>query len=258
MAKQKSFTKVVLKKRREDITKPLTKKPKDPKEKRKEFRDKKPKQPKHFALQNDYHESYRQFLKKQSKGLEQIPIPFYVNRDEKLAFVILIQDRTNYLPADMCKILNTLRLYKKYQGVFVRLSEETYPILRLADPMIAWGYIDEAHVRTLVMKHAYGVIRKTIKDETDKETIVIRREPLQSNQIIEDQLGEHDVICLEDIAEVLLNPDDSRFPIVNAFLWTFELNEPSARLPDQLTHFANGGLYGNREEFINELIDRLI
>jgi len=47
------------------------------------------------------------------------------------------------------------------------------------------------------------------------------------------------------------------FKEVSSFLWPFKLKKPDGLHPLKKKHFKDGGDSGNREEKINEFIDKL-
>jgi hypothetical protein len=48
------------------------------------------------------------------------------------------------------------------------------------------------------------------------------------------------------------------FKQVNNFLWPFKLNTPTGGWRKKSNHFVDGGDFGNREDKINELVQRMI
>ncbi|CAF4141622.1 unnamed protein product, partial [Rotaria sp. Silwood1] len=42
------------------------------------------------------------------------------------------------------------------------------------------------------------------------------------------------------------------------FLWTFKLNNPKGGWRKKANHFADGGDFGNREQYINQLLRKMV
>lgn len=166
---------------------------------------------------------------------------FYVKPEAKLAFVIRIRGVCNVPPAQR-KALQLLRLRKRNAGVFVKINDATLGLLKLVEPYVAWGYPDLTSVRALFYKRAY------LKSPRG-------RVPLSSNEQIENLLGKHNVICLEDIVHQIYTVGD-KFKEVNNTLFPFSLKPSHMKAVKK--HFIEGGDFGNREHFINDLIRRMI
>jgi large subunit ribosomal protein L7e len=94
---------------------------------------------------------------------------------------------------------------------------------------------------------------------------------LTDNNIVEEHLGKQDIICVEDmINQVFLNIKylyyfklkiwtvGPHFKQVTNFLWPFKLSNPLGGFNKKSNHFVEGGDYGNREDQINKLLERMI
>ncbi|XP_072973295.1 large ribosomal subunit protein uL30y-like [Typha angustifolia] len=164
------------------------------------------------------------------------------NIRSKLLFVIRIHGSKDMHPMTR-KILNKLRLRQILTGVFVKANEATLKMLVSVEPFITYGYPNLKSVRELIFKKGCGKI--------DKERI-----PLTNNDVIEQALGKFGVICLEDIMHEIATVG-SHFKEVASFLSPFKLKCPEGRLRMKKKPYKNGGDSGNREDQINELIDKL-
>ena len=71
------------------------------------------------------------------------------------------------------------------------------------------------------------------------------------------QQGKHNVICIEDIIHEILTVGPN-FKQVSNFLWPFKLNNPNGGWRKKANHFADGGDFGNREQYINNLLRRMV
>jgi len=167
---------------------------------------------------------------------------FFVAPEAKLAFVIRIRGITGISPKPR-KILQLLRLRQINNGVFVRLNKATISMLKLVEPYVAYGYPNLKSVRELVYKRGFGKVRG-------------QRIAIRDNKLIEEHLGKHGIICVEDLIHEIFTVGP-HFKEANNFLWTFKLNSPTGGWTRKLVHFNEGGDAGNRETYINFLIRRM-
>lgn len=168
---------------------------------------------------------------------------FYVPDEPKLAFVVRIKGINKIHPRPR-KVLQLLRLRQINNGVFVKLNKATIQMLRIADPFIAWGYPSQKIIRQLVYKRGY------VKQNG-------QRIPLSDNNIVEEKLGKHNIICVEDMIHEIWTVGPN-FKKVTNFLWPFKLSNPVGGFNKKANHFVEGGDYGNREDKINKLLERMI
>jgi len=168
---------------------------------------------------------------------------FYVPDEARLAVVIRTRG-INGLHPKVRKCLKLFRLRQINNAVFVRLNKATINMLRIAEPYIAWGYPNQKSVRELIYKRGFGKVNKA-------------RTALTDNSIIEKALGKHNVICIEDIVHEIFTVGKN-FKQVSNFLWPFKLNNPNGGWKKKANHFAEGGDFGNREEYINNLLRRMV
>ena len=190
---------------------------------------------------------------------------YYVRDEAKLAFVIRIRGINKIHPTPR-KVLQLLRLRQINNGVFVKLNKATVQMLRIADPYIAWGYPSLKTIRELVYKRGYAKIKG-------------QRIPITDNTLIEERLGKSlerarsiesilnvcccflgktaNIICVEDLVHEVYTVGDN-FKQASNFLWPFKLSNPNGGWSKKANHFVEGGDYGNREEKINALLQRMI
>lgn len=69
-------------------------------------------------------------------------------------------------------------------------------------------------------------------------------------------LGKYGILCLEDIVHEVANAGPHFREILN-FLGSFSLNKPKEGLQGKRALFKDGGDTGNRENQINDLIDKM-
>jgi len=168
---------------------------------------------------------------------------FYVPPEPKLAFVVRIRGINGIHPKPR-KVMQLFRLRQINNGVFLRLNKATIHMLRIAEPYITWGCPNLKSVKELIYKRGHGKVEG-------------RRTPLVDNKIIEQVLGKHNIICVEDLIHEIFTVGPA-FKQANNFLWHFKLNTPNGGWRKKNNHFVDGGDYGEREEKINELLRRMI
>jgi len=168
---------------------------------------------------------------------------FFVEGESTLAFVIRIKGINKISPKPR-KILQLLRLLQINSGVFVRLTKATQEMLKLVEPYIAYGEPNLKSIRELVYKRGFAKVHR-------------QRVPLHDNAIIEEHLGKHGIICVEDIIHEIATVGP-HFKEVNNFLWPFKLSNPTGGWRERkFRHFVEGGDFGNRQQYINELIRKM-
>jgi large subunit ribosomal protein L7e len=158
--------------------------------------------------------------------------------DIKRAFSI------NKLDPKNKKILQLLRLRQLHNGVFVRLNKATINMLRSIEPYITYGYPSQAVIRKLIYKRGYGKVNGS-------------RIPLTDNKIVATVLGKHGLSSVEDLIHEIttLGP---KFKEANNFLWPFKLTSPLKGFAAKRHPYHRGGVWGNREDQINELVKRML
>ena len=164
---------------------------------------------------------------------------FYVPAEPKLMVVIRIRGVCDMHPKTR-KILQLLRLRQINNAVFLKANKAIMNMLRKVEPYIAYGYPNLKSVKEMIYKRGFGKVNKD-------------RIPLTDNSIIEESLGKHDIICIEDLIHEIFTVGPS-FKEANNFLWPFKLSSPKGGFIQKRRHYVEGGDAGNREEKINNLI----
>ncbi|TXG46761.1 hypothetical protein EZV62_026055 [Acer yangbiense] len=170
----------------------------------------------------------------------------------KLLFIVRIQGKNDMHPKTR-KILYNLRLRRMFSGVFVKVNEGIIQMLQKVEPYVTYGldwfsaaflwiYPNLRNVKELIYKKGYA--------NTEKQRL-----PLTDNNVIEQELGKHGIICIEDIVHEIANVGPHFKEVMN-FLGPFQLNKPEGLLGKKQP-FKDGGEAGNREDQINELIDKM-
>lgn len=139
------------------------------------------------------------------------------NGEPTLLFIIRVRGPTAVnIPAKAFKILSLLRLTEINTGVFVKLTKTVYPLLKLVAPYIVIGQPSLSSIRSIVQKRS-KIMYKRPEENEEKEI------QLNDNNIIEEQLGETGIICMEDIIHEINTMGES-FQDVTFFLLPFKLN----------------------------------
>ncbi|XP_021738901.1 60S ribosomal protein L7-2 [Chenopodium quinoa] len=167
---------------------------------------------------------------------------FYVEPEAKLLFIIRIRG-INAMHPKTRSILQLLRLRQIFNGVFLKVNKATLNMLHRVEPFVTFGYPNLKSVRELIYKRGFGKVNK-------------QRIALTDNSIVEQTLGKHGIICVEDLIHEIITVGP-HFKEANNFLWPFQLSAPLGGLKKKRNHFVEGGDAGNRENFINELIRRM-
>jgi len=171
---------------------------------------------------------------------------FYVEPEPKLLFVMRLRGINGMHPKTR-HIMKVLRLLQIHNGVFMQVNKAVMNNLVKVDPVIMYGYPSLKSVRDLIYKRGYAKING-------------QRKPLTDNKMIEDNLGEKtkgEVICMEDLIHQIYTVGP-HFKECCKFLWPFKMNNPAGGLSRIRNHFVEGGDAGNREEYINDLIHRML
>ncbi|KAJ7560642.1 hypothetical protein O6H91_04G139100 [Diphasiastrum complanatum] len=167
---------------------------------------------------------------------------FYVEPEAKILFVIRIRGINDMHPKTR-KILQLLRLRQIFNGVFMKVNKATVNMLHRVEPYVTYGYPNLKSVKELIYKRGYGKVNK-------------QRIPLTDNSIIEQALGNLNIICIEDLIHEIFTAGP-HFKEANNFLWPFKLSAPLGGLKKKRNHYIESGDAGSREDKVNELIRRM-
>ena len=137
-----------------------------------------------------------------------------------------------------------MRLRQLHNAVFVKLNKATINMLRRVEPYITYGYPSHKTISDLIYKRGYGKINGN-------------RIPLSDNAIIEGQLGEKGIISIEDLIHEI-HTVGPNFKAANNFIWPFKLSSPKRGFAKKRHPFHKGGVWGNREALVNELVHRMM
>ncbi|KAG5083175.1 hypothetical protein JHK84_053213 [Glycine max] len=156
--------------------------------------------------------------------------------------IIRIQGKKDMHPRTR-KVLYSLGLRRRFSAVFVKPSEGIMAKLQRVEPYVTYGYPNLKSIKELIYKKGHARMEQ-------------RKVPLTDNNIIEQELGKFGIVCIEDMVHQIYNAGP-HFKEVARFMWPFELNKPAEGLKGSKTIFKEGGDTGNREDLINELINKM-
>merc|ERR1711881_332711 len=167
---------------------------------------------------------------------------FFVPGEEKLALVIRIRG-INQLSPKPKKTLQLLRLRQIGNAVFIRLNKASIQMLRICDPFIAWGYPTQSTIKNMIYKR--GAVK-----------INGQRIKIANNAVVEKSMGSMGVNCIEDLVHEIYTVGDI-FKTVNNNLYPVKLSCPRGGWNKITNHFIEGGDFGNREQYINDLVKKM-
>lgn len=134
-----------------------------------------------------------------------------VPKEDEQKVVVVFRHRAHQVANEECaKILQTLGLGRLHNTVLLKNSAETVALLKIVDPYVCYGFPNIQTVRDLIFKHGFLQI-------DGKKTAI------NSNKLIEDQLGEHGCICIEDVVHDLFTVSDN-FKNVRKLLVPFKVS----------------------------------
>lgn len=140
--------------------------------------------------------------------------------------------------------MQLFRLTQIGTAVFIKNNKATMNMLRRVEPWVTYGFPSRKTIKQLIYKRGYGKINK-------------QRIPLSSNEIVEAGLGKLGIKCVEDLVNEIFGFGEN-FKTANNFLWPFHLNSPRGGYEAKRHSYLNNGSHGPRDEYINELIQRMI
>lgn len=161
----------------------------------------------------------------------------------KMVFAIRIRDHTG-APSSVRKAMSRLRLRNKMDGVFLRYDDGTRKLLHLVEPWVIYGQPEKGVVSDLVTRRGYGKVDG-------------KRVALSDNTVIQDNLEEADMICVEDLVHALHTAGDN-FRAASSFLWPFRLAESKTAFELQTLGLKDNKVYGDIGEDINEKIKEIL
>jgi|Transcript_5652 large subunit ribosomal protein L7e len=197
-----------------------------------------------FKRAEKYIKEYRDVQRNQTRMKRQAKNAgnFYVPPEAKVLLVVRVRGIMRMDPKTR-SIMRLLRLRQLHNAVFLKVNHATMTMLRCVEPYVTYGEPTLKTVSDLIYKRGHGKVNK-------------QRIALSNNNIIANALGAKNIICIEDLIHEIYTCGPA-FKEANNFLWPFKLSNPLGGWKDIATHFAEGGDAGNREEYINKLVQSM-
>ncbi|XP_068432916.1 60S ribosomal protein L7-like 1 [Clinocottus analis] len=173
---------------------------------------------------------------------EHRPRPPLPAAKSKLAFAVRIRQINGVSPKVM-KVVQMLRLRKIFSGAFVKINKTSVAMMKMVEPYVAWGFPNLKSVRELILKRGQTRVGR-------------RRVPLTDNTFIEQHMGKHGIICLEDLIHEIYSVGTS-FRATNNFLLPFRLSVARHAAKDKAGLLKDLGKPGFRGADINTIIRQL-
>ena len=161
----------------------------------------------------------------------------------RIVFVVRIRGVVGVSPGKRTA-LRLLRLNRLFSGVFVRLNKSALGLLKKVEDYVTWGPVSFAAALRLVkergsLRHARMVYR--IKNE----------------KVVQLLLQRFGVRCEEELALALTKGTRWAGQLAS-LLAPFRLSAPKGGLGTKKKSFAQGGVFGNREEACTHLALRML
>ena len=183
-------------------------------------------------------------------------IPYKANSiGATTVFAVLLRPTIHTTPKSVKKTLSSLRLRRVNEGVFLPYNSTTRKMLHLVEPYVLYGVPSLETISDLVRRRGFCKVDG-------------KRVPLADNNVIERELGELGLICVEDLVQVLSSAslddieagdgDDSTFNKVAKFLWPFRLTARKSKFQKKMLDLKDGKLYGDRGEAMNGYIKEML
>ncbi|XP_054618665.1 60S ribosomal protein L7-like 1 [Dunckerocampus dactyliophorus] len=157
----------------------------------------------------------------------------------KLAFAVRIREIKG-VSSKVMKVIQMLRLRKIFSGTFVKICKTSLNMLKIVEPYVAWGYPNLKSVRELILKRGQTKVGK-------------KAVPLTDNTFIEQHMGKHGIICLEDLIHEIYSVGRA-FRESNNFLMPFRLSVARHAAKDKAGLLKDLGNPGFRGTDINTII----
>jgi len=182
-------------------------------------------------------------------------IPYRANSiGATTVFAVLLRPTIHTTPKPVRKTLSSLRLRRVHEGVFLPYNSVTRKMLHLVEPYVLYGVPSLETISDLVRRRGFCRVDG-------------KRVPLADNNVIERELGELGLICVEDLVQVLSSAsldaiegggDDGTFNKVTKFLWPFRLTARKSKFQKKMLDLKDGKLYGDRGEAMNGFIREML
>eukprot|EP00921_Rhytidocystis_pertsovi_P023665 GHVQ01037938.1.p2 GENE.GHVQ01037938.1~~GHVQ01037938.1.p2 ORF type:complete len:265 (+),score=31.01 GHVQ01037938.1:196-990(+) len=174
---------------------------------------------------------------------------FYREDEPKVMFIVRLKGINKLAPKPK-KVLQLFRLRQIHNGVFMKVNKATIEMMKYVEPMVTYGYLSVHTIKKLIYKRGFARVG-TLGHR--------QRKRLQTTEIITENLGQYGIHCIEDIVHEIYTCGPN-FRQVNNFLWPFKLNTPRKGYVAKRHGFnePRGGDWGNRENFMNDFVKRML
>eukprot|EP00581_Thalassiosira_minuscula_P027703 CAMPEP_0183750714 /NCGR_PEP_ID=MMETSP0739-20130205/1266_1 /TAXON_ID=385413 /ORGANISM="Thalassiosira miniscula, Strain CCMP1093" /LENGTH=315 /DNA_ID=CAMNT_0025986813 /DNA_START=110 /DNA_END=1057 /DNA_ORIENTATION=+ len=178
-------------------------------------------------------------------------IPYKANSiGATTVFAILLRPTIHTTPKPVKKTLSSLRLRRINEGVFLPYNSTTRKMLHLVEPYVLYGAPSSETVADLIRRRGFCRVDG-------------KRMPLADNNVIERELGDDGLICVEDLIQTIVaggeNEDEAKtFGKVTKFLWPFRLTSRKSKFQRKMLDLKDGKLYGDQGEAMNGYIREML
>lgn len=158
---------------------------------------------------NEYRKAERD-AKRMRRVVNQNHFIEHVAPDDPKILVAMRHRASKIASRECSKILNSIGLGRLHNAVLVKNNAESLALLKLVEPYVTYGYPTIHTVRELIFKHGFLKING-------------KKTPINSNKLIEDNLGQSGCICMEDVVHELFTVSDN-FKQVRSILLPFSVS----------------------------------
>eukprot|EP00804_Cyclotella_cryptica_P008012 CCRYP_004539-RA/>CCRYP_004539-RA protein AED:0.21 eAED:0.21 QI:0/0.85/0.75/1/0.57/0.37/8/1655/526 len=164
--------------------------------------------------------------KETNEQLQIHEIPYKSNSvGAAVIFAVLIRPCVHNTPKTVRRTLSTLRLRRVQEGVFLRYTPSMRKMLHLVEPYVLYGIPSVETISDLVHRRGYCRVEG-------------KRVQISDNNVIEQQLGNVGLICVEDLIQVLSSgeggQEENLFQAVSKFLWPFRLSSRKSKFQKRM------------------------
>merc|ERR1712189_64587 len=145
--------------------------------------------------------------------------------------------------AEAKALVNNTRVAKAHGNFYVPDEPKLALVIRIRDPFIAWGYPTQQTIKNMIYKR--GAVK-----------INGQRIKISNNDVVEKSMGNLGINCIEDLVHEIYTVGDN-FKTANNNLYPVKLSCPRGGWRKITNHFIEGGDFGNREEYINDLVKKM-
>jgi len=168
-------------------------------------------------------------------------------------FAVLVRPTVHTTPRSVRKTLSSLRLRRLQEGVFLPYDAATRKMLHLVEPYVLYGVPSPETVADLLRRRGFG------RDGDGK------RVPLADNNVIERELGNAGLICVEDLVQTIVGGAAGEeegtaavYRKATKFLWPFRLTARKSKFQRKTLDLKDGKLYGDQGEAMNGIIREML